>query len=211
MSTNNSQGFTDAERYLHQLARRSFLSPWSYANVFRDQGRKTATSDGKEVCDLLVVFERDILIFSDKDVQFPNSGDLDLDWKRWFKRAILASAKQVWGAERWIREFPDKLFLDASCQTPFPVPFPDMSQVRFHRILVAHDGARRCREELGGSGSFILVPDIIGDAHTNEKAKPFMIGQLDAAKGFVHVAVHPLLLRPLPQPKAVPLPILILT
>jgi hypothetical protein len=60
---------------------------------------------GKELCDLLVVFEDTIIIFSDKDCVFPNTGDLNIDWPRWFKHAVLKSAKQVWGAERWIRSF----------------------------------------------------------------------------------------------------------
>lgn len=180
-------GFTSAERYLYTLARQSFLSAWSYPNVFRDQGRTASGADGKEVCDLLVVFERDVIIFSDKDVRFPDSGNLNLDWSRWFRRAILASAKQVWGAERWISQHPDRLFLDPACTIPFPIPLPQADALRFHRVVVAHDGARRCREVLGGSGSLMLVPNIVGDAHTGDEAQPFMIGQLDATKGFVHV------------------------
>jgi hypothetical protein len=51
-----AEGVTDAERYLAKLCRRSFLSLWSYPGVFRDQG------GGKEVCDLLVVFDNHIII-----------------------------------------------------------------------------------------------------------------------------------------------------
>jgi hypothetical protein len=80
--------------------------------VFRDQGRSNGKGDGKEVCDLLVVFENHVIIFSDKQCSFFDSGDLQVEWRRWYKRAILKSAQQVWGAERWIREFPSRLFLD---------------------------------------------------------------------------------------------------
>src|SRR5438477_13146594 len=51
------EGVTAAERYLAELCRRSFLSLWSYPAVFRDQGHRGGNGDGKEVCDLLVVFE----------------------------------------------------------------------------------------------------------------------------------------------------------
>ena len=53
------RGTTASERYLAQLAERTFLSLWSYLNIHRSQDRK-------EVCDLLVVFEKDVIIFSDR-------------------------------------------------------------------------------------------------------------------------------------------------
>ena len=184
-----AEGITEAERYLQSLCEHSFLSLWSYASVFRSQGQKNA-GDGKEVCDLLVVFGDDVIIFSDKHCKFPNTGKLYLDWNRWFKRAILDSAKQIWGAERWIRNFPDDLFLDRSCTKRFPIALPKPERLRFHRVVVAHDVSPRCREELGGSGSLMIRPSIMGAAHyngTDESAQPFSIGILDKEKGFIHV------------------------
>jgi hypothetical protein len=57
-----SEGVTETERYLKRLCDRSFLSLWSYSGVFRDQGRTDGKGDGKEVADLLVVFENHIII-----------------------------------------------------------------------------------------------------------------------------------------------------
>ena len=184
-----ADGVTEAERYLAKLCDRSFLSLWSYPNVYRDQGRRGTASDGKEVCDLLVVFENDVIIFSDKDCRFPTSGDLNVDWCRWFKRAVKEPAEQIWGAERWIRSHSDRLYLDPKCTRPFPIELPNPKVARVHRIVVAHGGVRRCREELGGSGSLMLLPSIVGSAHTNpsEGGRPFAIGQLDPARGYVHV------------------------
>ena len=62
-----SSGATAAERYLKKLCDRSFLSLWSYSGVYRDQGKVGKAGDGKEICDLLVVFQNHILIFSDKE------------------------------------------------------------------------------------------------------------------------------------------------
>jgi hypothetical protein len=177
-------GVTASELYLGELCKRTFLSLWSYPGIFRDQGRPGGKGDGKEVCDLLVVFENHIIIFSDKYCQFPNSGDLQKDWGRWYKRAIRDSAKQVWGAERWIKQFPGRLFLDRECNVQFPIPLPDPSQAIFHRVVVAHDASRRFRELFGGSGSLMLASEIIGDAHFDV---PFMIGQVDPEKGYVHI------------------------
>lgn len=183
-------GVTSAERYLKRLAERSFLSLWSHAGVFRDQGRGIAGGDGKEVADLLVVFDRHIIIFSDKDCKFPDSGNLEVDWSRWFRRAVMESAKQVWGAERWIKDFPTRLYLDRACTQKFPIPLPDPSVAIFHRIVVAHDASRRCREVLGGTGSLIIAPLMIGAMHTakwEDGGRPFTVGRLDPARGFVHV------------------------
>src|SRR5215471_1451610 len=114
LNIEKQEGTTAAERYLARLCIRSFLSLWSYPGVYRDQG-KLGSGDGKEICDLLVVFENDVIAFSDKDCHFPNSGNLDLDWARWFRRAVLKSADQLCGAERWLRENPRRVFVDRRC------------------------------------------------------------------------------------------------
>jgi hypothetical protein len=62
------RGTTASERHLAQLAERTFLSLWSYPNIHRSQ-------DNKEVCDLLVVFDHDVIIFSDKQVEYKPHAD----------------------------------------------------------------------------------------------------------------------------------------
>lgn len=184
-----ADGVTDAERTLKKVCDKTFLSLWSHAGIYRDQG-KSGSGDGKEVCDLLVVFENHIIIFSDKDCEFPRTANPILDWSRWFRRAIEASAKQLWGAERWIRQYPNRLFFDRTCTRPFPIELPPLDRAKFHRIVVAHDSGERCRAELGGSGSLVLMPDIIGKAHydTNTgSVLPFVVGQIDPSKGLIHV------------------------
>jgi len=152
--------------------------------VFRDQGRSNGKGNGRELCDLLVVFEKHIIIFSDRHSHFADSGNLEVDWGRWYKKAILESARQVWGAERWIREFPTRLFLDKQCTVPFPITLPNPANATFHRIVVAHGAALACQERFGGSGSLMLDSSLIGDAHLR---MPFTIGQIDTDKGYVHV------------------------
>lgn len=175
---NKKAGVTSAERYLSRLCEKNFLTLWSYCGVYRSQG------GGKEIVDLLVVFENHIILFSDKDCIFPISGDVEKDWGRWFRRAIQASAKQVWGAERWVRAYPDSLFLDNKCIQPFPYALPDMADAQFHLIVVAHGVSRKIMDELGGTGSLMINSAIQGlDGHT----MPFMIGDLDPAKTFVHI------------------------
>lgn len=188
MPINRSDGINESERYLKLLCDRTFLSLWSYSGVFRDQGLGKET-EGKELCDLLVVFENHIIIFSDKDCQFPNSDRLVLDWNRWFKKAIKKSADQVWGAERLIKRNQNDLFLDHQCTIPLPLDLPDLATAIFHLIVVAHGDSKRCQQELGGSGSLIINTSIKGDQHyiNDNDGIPFIIGDIDPSRTFVHI------------------------
>ena len=184
----SAEAVTPSEGYLRELCNRTFLSLWSHPNSFRDQAGDD--QDGKEICDLLVVFENNIIIFSDKHCEFPNSADLDLDWARWYRRAIEKSARQLWGAERWIRAHPDRVFLDAKCTKKFPLSLVATPTTVFHRVVIAHGAAARCIRELGGTGSLMLNSAVVGSAHTLPREKggvPFMVGQVDSTKGYVHV------------------------
>jgi hypothetical protein len=49
-------GVTPSERYLKQLCDLTFLSLWSHPAIYRDQ-RIAERSEGKELADLLVVFD----------------------------------------------------------------------------------------------------------------------------------------------------------
>jgi hypothetical protein len=163
---------------------------WSYPSVFRDQ-KTGGKGDGKELCDLLVVFGSDVLIFSDKNCAFPDTGDPRLDWTRWFRKAIMGAAKQGWGAERWLRQHPDRLFLDRQCTQPFPLELPKADSIRVHHIVVAHSVADRCAAFFGGgsSGTLMFNSDLKGRDHYGDPSTclPFQIGWLDSDRSFVHV------------------------
>ena len=175
LKSTRSDGVTEAERYLKKLCERSFLSMWSYVGVFNDKGT------GQEVCDLLVVFDNHVIVFSDKDCEFPNTGNLELDWKRWYKKAVKKSADQIYGAERWILKYSNRLFLDQTCKIPFPINLPSPDSIKIHRILVAHSASAKCAEILGGSGSLMIDTEVDGDG------QPFTIGKIEKSKGYIHV------------------------
>lgn len=172
----DGHGLNDSEKYLSQLCERSFLSLWCYTNVFRQPGH--------ELCDVLVVVGNDIIIFSDKACQFPNTGDIKLDWGRWFRKAVIKSAAQLWGAENWIRRHPERAFLDDKCRSRLPIPMSPDEHTRFHLVLVAHGASKACKSMHGGSGSLMFHSNIVG--FTNHTL-PFAIGDLDRDKSFVHV------------------------
>ena len=175
-------GITPAERYLKRLCDHTFLSLWSYSRVFRYQG------GGKELCDLLVICGHHVVIFSDKDCTFPDTDDIRLSWCRWYRRAVADSARQIWGAERWLKE-PTRLFLDQACSIPFPLTLPDPGTAIIHRVVVAHGVMDCCRKFFGGgSGSLIVNNSIKGEQHYGiNECEPFMIGLVDPTRGFIHV------------------------
>jgi hypothetical protein len=180
-------GVTPSERYLNNLCENSFLSLWSYPGIFRDQ-KSGGKGDGKELCDMLVVFDENVLIFSDKHCSFPSTGNLELDWKRWYKRTIQKSANQAWGAERWMRQQPQSIYLDRACTKPFPLEIPSSEAAKFHLLVVAHGSEDRCRTELGGSGS-LMFSSSLGQTEGKDAlcSTPFMVGDLDPNRTFVHI------------------------
>ena len=187
-SSRDASGSTPSEEYLARLCGRTFLQLWSFPNLYRDQG-KAGGGDGKEICDLLVVCGEDIIIFSDKACRYPTSVDPDLAWRRWYRTAVEASAKQIWGAERWLREHPDRVFLDRACTAHLPITLPDLRHSRIHRIVVTH-GLPTDTGTAPQHPVLRLIPGIVGSAHYRmvaEGGNPLAVGQVDPGRGFVHV------------------------
>lgn len=193
-------GTTKSERLLAKLADRTFLDLWSYPNTFND--RDMRKGQGKELCDLLVVCGRDVLIFSDKAIDWPETASLELSWSRWYRRAIAHSVAQIRGAERWLTRFPGRVFIDPECQTRLPVTLPPAEEMRVHGIAVV-TGARAAGEAYFGKGQGDLMVSgwVKGAAHTEtarEDFLPFAVGDVDPMGSFIHVfdnAALPIVMR----------------
>ncbi|UWU75991.1 hypothetical protein N2603_39720 [Bradyrhizobium huanghuaihaiense] len=173
MRFKRSEGLTASENLLAELCDRSFLKLWTYPNLFKK-------SPGKELIDLLVVFGSDVIIFSDKSCSYPDTGDADLDWSRWYRRSIADSAHQIAQAERWIRSCPDRVFLDAKCTEKLPIELPNANDMRVHRICVALGALDRAEVETG-TRALKIEPAVLNDAIR------FTVGRTDKASGWVHV------------------------
>jgi hypothetical protein len=172
MRFRKSEGLTASEQALAGLCDKSFLQLWSYPNLFR--------KPGKELTDLLVVFGDDVIVFSDKSCGYPNTGDADLDWSRWYRRSIADSAKQIEQAERCIRANPEKVFLDAKCLEKLPIDLPNAADMRVHRICIALGSLDRAEAETG-SRALRIEPAVLNDAVR------FTVGTTNKARGWVHV------------------------
>lgn len=133
-----SKGENVGEKLVAKLCDNTFLKLWSYPNLYN--------SKKQELCDLLVVFENKVFIFSVKDIEYNSSIEKNIAWKRWKKRAIDESIKQVNGAERWIKNYPDKIYLDMNCTKKFPLKIPK-DNLEIYKIIVALGVEDACKKD----------------------------------------------------------------
>ena len=156
-----------SEEMVYNLCRRSFLSLWSYANPLR--------KDGKELCDILVICEPDVIIFSVKEIGFKEKGDPSTEWPRWLRKAVDESVRQIYGAEREISMCSHVIRQDGEKG----LPFPDRTNRRIHRIAVA----------LGSKGEVPIFSGDMGNGYIHvltEESATILLRELDTITDFVN-------------------------
>ena len=161
-----NQLFNESEQLVYDICRKSFLSLWSYANPLG--------KNSKELCDILIVCDPDIIILSVKDIKISDTGDIATDWKRWRKKAIDGSVKQIYGAERWLSNASYVVRSDGSSG----IKLPDKDQRRIHRIAIALGDKGKAPLTFGDFGK--------GFVHVFDKISlKIVMGELDTVKDFV--------------------------
>lgn len=115
------------EKTLSDLCDLAFLKLWSFPNPYK--------APGKELCDVLVVFDNNIIIFSVKNIKYNENKGL-AGWQRWKRKAIDESITQINGAEKWIKNHPDQIYLNKNCNTIIPIN--SKKKFKIYRIVVAH-------------------------------------------------------------------------
>lgn len=207
-------GVNESEQRLANLCSGTFLELWSYPNVFRSQ-HANGDQEGKEVCDLLVVFGDRMLVFSDKRCELKLKGNLDVAWRRWFRNAVRGAEKQLRGAERWLRCSPKSIYLDRQCKQPMPVDLSQVDSTKTHRIVIASGASAIIRDWSNGDWpGLVLFTPLKNDHHDRSKphlknaesndwknfilrfpeewnhegdSLPFMIGDISSDAPLVHV------------------------
>lgn len=169
-----SKGMTDTEKILASMSKKTFLNLWSYPNTYFKKNY--------ELCDLLIVCDNHVILFSDKNISFPNTGDIKLDWQRWFNRAIKKSLRQLIRAEKWIRKKPDEIYLDVRCLTKLPISLPKIENIDFHLIIVANGATARCEKFFEGSNGSLMFSN-----QADTLPKPFTFGDENPNGTFVHI------------------------
>ncbi|XOF34520.1 MAG: YecA family protein [Candidatus Electrothrix sp. YB6] len=178
------KGSTKTEKYLAKLSEDTFFGLWSYPNIYTDEGI-SKTGQGRELCDLLVVFERKIIVFSDKDISFNSNIDLHVAWKRWFLKSVIRSSKQLYGAESWIKKYPDRLYLDKECKKKFPI-FLNQHDYEIHLIAVTWNSYKAAVHHFGGESSGTFIQNYLYD-ESQCSEYPFTLGNFSPDKTFIHV------------------------
>ena len=142
-------GGTPTERLLSTLCEKIFLKLWSWPNPRKD--------DGKELCDLIALFDDHIFIFFDREsTALKNTEkDISITWPRWKKDAIDKQINTANGAARYILD-RRPIFLDTGREQPFPGVIPATPVI--HKIIVAHGAAALCQSQATNiSGSLAVI------------------------------------------------------
>ncbi len=136
MKIEKSKGVTPTEKRLSNLCERTFLKLWSWPNPYKQ--------DGKELCDLIAVFDDHVFVFFDRESNTIQDAEKDINvtWSRWKKEVIDKQMKTAKGAERYIKNC-QPIYLDSKCQQPFPVTMPENPII--HKIIVAHGAKDVCK------------------------------------------------------------------
>lgn len=110
------------EGFVNNIAFHSFLEYWCYPSP------KDELGDKKEICDLLILFESNLVIVSVKNYKF---NDL---YSRYFKQTIEKAAKQIYGAERkLLRSNRDIIIKHPKKQKE---RFPKETIKNIHRVII---------------------------------------------------------------------------
>jgi hypothetical protein len=162
---------TPSEQLVFDLCKRSFLSLWSYANPRKPSVKQPK---GKELCDVLAVFGRDVILFSVKDVTFKPHADPNVAASRWTRGAVDESIDQLRGARRILAKMEHVRKEDGS----EGVRLPPLGDRRVHLVAVAAGGNREV-PFAGGvrDGGYVHVID--------EIALREVLKELDTAPDFL--------------------------
>ena len=163
-----SLGFTSTEQYLSRLCDRTFLKLWSYPNPYRESG--------KELCDLIAVFENHVYLFFDRETKalMGEVEDFGLAWERWKKEAIAKQIKSAKKARNHVLKNRDKIYLDAACTVPLPVKLPQ-GDIVVHTIIVAHGASEACKSYSPDNVSGSLGIIYSDDGYDTPSPVPFLV------------------------------------
>jgi hypothetical protein len=130
-----------SEEFVFRLCQDSFLSLWSYANP-RQEGST------KELCDVLVVCDPHVLIFSVKYSEYKETEDPKVGANRWLRETVEHSVKGIYGAERNLARAAYVTRNDGQQG----LPLPPLADRKIHRISVSLGGRRLVNFSSGDYG-----------------------------------------------------------
>lgn len=134
------------EHFVNNIATKQFLSFWCYPNA------REVNGSHKEICDLLIAFGDELIIFSVKNYTFKG------DYRQYFGKTVYKAVRQIQGAERKLLRSPKAIRIQHSDYATELV-IPVGAAYKVHRIVVnINDGVHFYRSnERTRSGQFVHV------------------------------------------------------
>jgi len=154
-----------SEAFVLGVCQQSFLSLWCYNNP--------RSKPGKELCDILVICDPDVIVISVKEIVFNETKDFEVAHDRWERKAVDASVKQLYGAQGWLATATHVIRKDGSAG----LNLPPLDRRRLHRIAVA----------LGDKGQAITKSGDFGDGFVHvmgEDSFREVLSELDTITDF---------------------------
>ncbi|WP_117439647.1 hypothetical protein [Flavobacterium psychrophilum] len=134
---------TKSEEWAYNLCRDSFFSLFSFVNPI---GKK-----GKELCDVIIICGKDIVLISVKEININLTGNYEVDYNRWNTRAIEDSVKQLNGAERFLKTVSSFKLKGSEEDIELPI------EKNFFKIALV----------IGGRGKFPILESIRNNGYVN--------------------------------------------
>lgn len=170
-----SAPLTPSEQFTHDLCTKSFLSLWCFNNPL---GKKD-----KELCDVLVVCEPDVVVFSIKEIELGNPDD-EINHQRWQRKAVDASLKQLYGAAKWLSSASNVIYADGKQG----IPLPPADSRRIHLVAVAFGSGGQCFTSSGDFGKghvHVFTEQSLTDVLTELDTITDFVGYLSAKESFL--------------------------
>lgn len=122
---------TKSEKNIIDIIRNSFCNYWTISNPYKIKGQ--------ELCDALIIFKNNILIFSDKERNFQEK-EFSTDWeiiqKKWknFYKSLRHSKNQLKQAKDWILSNPNEIYFDNMCENRVSIDLKIDENTKFFLI-----------------------------------------------------------------------------
>jgi len=113
---------TKTEELIFLLARNSFLGFWVFPNTFWKKG--------SEFCDLIVVFNKTIILFE------IYADEKEKTWAR-HKNNIDKKMGQVVSSSNKLLRQTNKIYSDSECKQEISIDFQKISEFKIHRIVIS--------------------------------------------------------------------------
>lgn len=139
----------ESEEYLFRIGYKSFLNLWALPNPYWGSSEDCPIVKRDELCDLLVVFGNDVIVFSDKSNSYPDTQDENLNWKRWYRRTISNSVKQLKKAKIRLLMPGCAVFDGHKSENTIHFRIPGKDDIRIHLLAVARTAGDICEKNLG--------------------------------------------------------------